>query len=171
MDPRDRVWNDTIEWFGAFLISLTVVGALGWVIRTAVDYRRWGRIAKVQAEAHTKLLDRFTGNEDLLAYVQSPAGARFLKSSPIALDGGPRAMGSPISRILWSTQAGLVLGAAGVGLNYAAGKIDPTHAEPIFMFSVLLISIGLGFFGSAFVSYVLSRRLGVLVVQAETDEA
>ena len=86
-DPRERAWNSMIEMVGVFLIILTIAGALGWLIRTAVDYRRWGRLAKVQAEAHTKLLDRFTGNDELLAYVQSPAGARFLKSSPIMLDG------------------------------------------------------------------------------------
>ncbi len=161
-DPRERAWNNTMEMVGVFLIILTIAGALGWLVRTAIDYRRWGRLAKVQAEAHTKLLDRFTGNEELLAYVQSSAGSRFLKSSPISLDGGPRAMGSPVSRILWSMQAGVVLAAAGIGLNYVSRNIDPLHAEPIFMFSVLLISIGAGFFGSAGLSFVLSKRLGLL---------
>jgi len=39
--------------------------------------------AKVQAEAHTKLLDRLTSNDELLAYVQSSAGSRFLQSAPM----------------------------------------------------------------------------------------
>ena len=161
-DPSERAWNNTVEMFGIFLIFLTVAGALAWLVRTAIDYRRWGRLAKVQAEAHTKLLDRFTGNDELLAYVQSPAGSRFLKSSPISLDGGPRAMGSTAWRILWSMQAGVVLACAGLGLNYVSRRIEPHHAEPVFMFSVLLLSIGIGFFGSAALSYVMSKRLGLL---------
>jgi hypothetical protein len=169
-DPRERAWNNTVEMISVFFIMLTIAGALGWLIRTAVDYRRWGRLAKVQAEAHTKLLDRFTGNDELLAYVQSPAGSKFLKSSPITLDGGPKAMGSPVSRILWSMQAGVVLFAAGVGLNYVSRNIDPLHAEPIFMFSVLLISIGVGFFGSAALSWAMSSRLGLLGRQTDPDE-
>ncbi|HXT70936.1 MAG TPA: hypothetical protein VN700_14340 [Vicinamibacterales bacterium] len=169
-DPRERAWNNTMEMMGVFFIFLTVAGALGWLVRTAIDYRRWGRLAKVQAEAHTKLLDRFTGNDELLAYVQSSAGSRFLKSSPISLDGGPRVMGSPVSRILWSMQAGVVLGAAGIGLNYVSRNIDPLHADPVFMFSVLLISIGLGFFASAGLSLVMSKRLGLLGDRKTEDE-
>jgi hypothetical protein len=169
-DPRERAWNNVVEMAGVFLIVLVIVGALGWTVRTAMDYRRWGRLSKIQAEAHTKLLDRFTGNEELLAYVQSPAGARFLKSSPISLDGSPRPMGSPIGRILFSMQAGLVLAAAGLGLNYVSHRIDPYHAEPVFMFSVLLLSVGIGFFGSAGLSFLMSRRLGLIGDAAGRDD-
>jgi hypothetical protein len=73
--------------------------------------------------AHTKLLDRFTANEEPLAYVQSTAGARFLKSAPISLDGNPRAMGAPFSRILWSMQ-GCRAGLRGIGMNYVSRTID-----------------------------------------------
>ena len=71
-----------------FVIVLTVLGGLGWMVKTAIDYRRWGRLTKVQTEAHTKLLDRFTGNEELLAYVKSPAGSGSWSRAPIMLDGG-----------------------------------------------------------------------------------
>jgi len=69
------------------------IGVLTWLIRTIIDYRRWSRLSKVQAEIHTKLLDRFSSNEELAAYIQSPAGSRFLESSPIRLDPGPRSLG------------------------------------------------------------------------------
>jgi hypothetical protein len=153
-----------------FVVMITVVGMLGWLVRTAVDYRRWGRLAKVQAEAHTKLLDRFTGNEDLLAYVQSPAGKKFLQSSPITLDGGTRQMGAPLSRILYSMQAGVVLLAAGIGMNYVSGRIDPDQADPIFTFSVILISLGVGFIASSGLSWLMSRKLGLLAPAAPPAE-
>ncbi len=168
-DSRERAWSNLTEMVTIIVVMLTIAGSLGWLVRTAVDYRRWGRLAKVQAEAHTKLLDRFTGNEELLAYVKSPAGMRFLQSAPIALDGSPRTMGSPLSRILWSTQAGVVLTAAGLGLNYVSRRIDPDHSDPIFTFSVILISIGVGFVASAGLSYFLSRRLGLLVPESPRD--
>jgi hypothetical protein len=136
-----------------------------------VDYRRWGRLAKVQAEAHTKLLDRFTGNDELLAYVQSPAGSRFLKSSPITLDGNSKPMGAPLARILWSMQAGVVLAAAGMGLNYVSRHIDPYRADPIFMFSTLALSVGLGFMVSASISYLMSKRLGLLGDRVENEDS
>ncbi len=168
-DPKTRAWESTMDALGIFAVILTFLGAFGWLVRTAVDYRRWGRLAKVQAEAHTKLLDRFTGNEELLAYVQSPAGKRFLESSPISLDGRPRTMGAPLSRILWSMQAGVVLAVAGIGMNYLSRKIDADHADPIFALSVILLSLGIGFVVSAGLSYLLSRRLGLFSAEARRD--
>ena len=170
-DPRERAWNNTIEMVGVFMIFLTIAGTLAWLIRTAVDYRRWGRLAKVQAEAHTKLLDRFTGNDELLAYVQSPAGSRFLKSSPITLDGSNKPMAAPLARILWSMQAGVVLAAAGIGLNFVSRNIDPYRAEPVLMFSTLALSIGVGFMISAAASYIMSKRLGLLGERGEAEDS
>ncbi len=89
------------------------LGVFVWVIRSIIDHRRWLRLSRVQAEVHTKLLDRLTTNEDLLSYIQSPAGRRFLESAPITMDSEPRATTAPISRIIWSLQAGLVLAALG----------------------------------------------------------
>jgi hypothetical protein len=161
-DPGERAWNEMTEMAAISFVTIALVGGFIWLVRTAVDYRRWGRLAKVQAEAHTKLLDRFTGNDELLAYVQSPAGARFLQSSPISLDGSSKPVGAPIARILWSMQAGVVLAAAGIGLNYVSRRIDIERADPVFMFSVVLLAVGIGFVASAGLSYVLSRRLGLL---------
>lgn len=161
-DSSTRVVENMMDGIGVFAIMVTMLSALGWLIRTLVDYRRWGRLAKVQAEAHTKLLDRFTGNEELLAYVQSPAGSRFLQSAPISLDGGTRTMGAPLSRILWSLQAGVVLAAVGVGLNYVSGHVDPDVSQPIYAISVIAVSLGIGFIISAGLSFFLSRRMGLL---------
>lgn len=161
-DPRTRAWNDMMEMLGVGVVMITIVLTLAWLLRTAIDYRRWGRLARVQAEAHTKLLDRFTGNEELLAYVQSPAGAKFLESAPITLDGTPRQMNAPLSRILLSMQAGVVLAAAGIGMNYVSRRVDEYAADPVFTVSVILLSVGLGFFASAGLSFMLSKRLGLL---------
>jgi TRAP-type C4-dicarboxylate transport system permease small subunit len=157
-----RMWNDLLGWMGGLTVAALVATSLGWFIRLLVDYRRWYRLSKVQAEAHNKLLDRMTANEELLAYVQSPAGSRFLESAPIALDPGSRRIGAPFNRILWSVQAGLVLGAAGLGLQYVSGRITTSEAaQPLYTLGVLALALGIGFVLSAVVSYVLSSRLGL----------
>ena len=74
---------------------------------------------KIQTDAHTKIVDRLSSNEDLLAYMQSPAGQRFLTASlgvPSMAEAAPPMIGAPFNRILWSVQAGVVLATAGVGL-------------------------------------------------------
>ena len=105
---------------------------IAWLIRTFIDYRRWGRITRVQTEAHTKLLDRFANNEELLAYINSPAGSKFLESAPIPLDAGPRNVAAPLGRILWTVQGGIVLIALGVGLEVVSRQVSDvaTAAAP-----------------------------------------
>ncbi|MGO4882434.1 MAG: hypothetical protein ACLP59_16625 [Bryobacteraceae bacterium] len=167
--PQDRtsqtadMWRDVVNGLGIFAGFGMAIGLLVWLIRTLVDYRRWSRLSKVQTDVHTKLLDRFTANDDLLAYVQSPAGARFLQSAPIALDAAPRAVGAPLSRILWSVQGGVVLLAGGIGMIIVAGRVtDATSQQSLDALGVLGIALGLGFMISAIISYVISQRLGLI---------
>jgi hypothetical protein len=107
-----------------------------------------------------------TANEELLAYVQSPAGQRFLESAPITLDAGNRRISAPFTRILWSVQVGLVLAAAGIGLQFVSSRVAatstvPDAAQPVAAMGVLAIALGIGFIISAGVSYFLSRQLGL----------
>ena len=67
------------------LVGLTVIGTAAWLIRSAIEYRKWLRVSKTHVDTHAKLMDRLTSNEDLVAYMQSPAGRRFLEAAPIPL--------------------------------------------------------------------------------------
>src|SRR5262249_10956856 len=137
------------------------IGLLTWLVRTFVDYRRWKQLSKVQTEVHTKLLDRFTANDDLLTYIKSPAGSKFLESTPIRLDAGPKSLGAPLGRILWSMQSGVVLIAGGVGMEVVSRQVTVEDAaQPLQALAVLAIALGLGFIVSAAMSFVLSRKLG-----------
>jgi hypothetical protein len=121
----------------------------------------------VQTEVHNKLLDRFTSNEDLLAYIQTPAGRRFLESAPIPTE-SPRSIGAPLGRILWSIQAGAVLTVAGLGLQVVSARSIDEVAQPLSAVGIVVLAIGLGFGVSALLAYVLSRRLGLVGPSTDT---
>jgi hypothetical protein len=157
-----EMWKDTLAGLAALAGFGMGIGLVVWLIRTLVDYRRWNRLAKVQTEVHTKLLDRFTANNDLLAYIQSPAGSKFLQSSPIMLDAGPRSVGAPLGRILWSVQGGVVLMAGGIGLQVVSSRVADDASQPLHALGVLGIALGLGFLVSAIISFVISQRLGLI---------
>ena len=175
-EPGPR--NESLEMFQMILAGTGValgfaafLGVFVWVVRSIIDHRRWLRLSRTQAEVHTKLLDRLTTNEDLLAYIQSPAGRRFLESAPITLDQEPRMANAPISRIIWSLQAGLVLAALGIGFWFVQMRnVSPDAAEGFFIIGVLAFSLGVGFTASAVLAYVLSTRLG-LVPRPKSTEA
>ena len=156
------LWRELLNDVAVFAGFGMAIGVVVWLIRTIIDYRRWSRLARVQTDAHTKLLDRFTANEDLLAYMQSGPGSKFLESSPIKLDAGPRTLGAPIGRILWSVQGGLVLMAGGIGLQVVSTQTAGNASEPLHVLGVLGIALGLGFVISAVISYVISERLGLI---------
>lgn len=160
-----RVWRDVISGAQIFSVFVVVTGTLIWLLRMLVDHRRWLRISKVQTEVHTKLLDRFASNDELLAYIQSPAGRRFLESAPISLQAEAQApsVGAPFGRIFWSLQAGLVLLVSGVGLQVVGARQQWEEVgQPLSSMGILVVAIGVGFIISAAASYFLSRRLGLL---------
>jgi hypothetical protein len=149
-----------------------ITGAFIWIIRTLLDYRRWLRVTRVQAEVHGKLLDRFASNEDLLSYIQTPAGRKFLESAPIPLDADvSRTVSAPINRILWSVQAGVIIAAGSMGLLYISGREIQEIGRPLFAMGSVGLALGAGFVVSALVSYLLSRRLGLVADRSATATA
>jgi hypothetical protein len=173
-DPRSRAeyqttraWETMLGFMAALIAASLLAGFLIWIIRSLIDYKRWSRLARAQTEVHTKLMDRFNANEDLLAYVKSPAGSKFLESSPIALDAPQRGFGAPLARIFRSLQAGLVLVAGGIGLLAVRSQESNPISEPLRAFGIVAIALGLGFVISAIISFLLSRRLGLLEPASE----
>jgi hypothetical protein len=165
-DPRSRaidMWSDIVEGISVFFIVVFVSIMVAWLVKTVLNHRRWLRTAKVQTEVHNKLLDRFAGTNELLTYVQTPAGRRFLEAAPIPVEvPSDRPLAAPISRILWSVQAGIVLVIGGFGLQYISGRVVQEVAEGLWSIGVLASTFGLGFIAAGAFSFVMSRRLGLL---------
>ena len=156
-----RMWRELMEgFFILFGISISIF-TFTWLIRRVIEHRRWSRLARVQADVHNKLLDRFQSNEDVLRYIQTSSGRKFLEAAPIPLDAEPRAVSAPVNRMLWSIQAGVILGAAGIGLEIVSMNVEKEVASALSALGVLAIAIGAGFIVAAAVSYILSRRLGI----------
>ena len=54
------------------LIIATITVGIVFLIRTAIEHRRWQRTMRAQTELNTKLIDRFSSSDELLAYLQIP---------------------------------------------------------------------------------------------------
>jgi hypothetical protein len=165
-DPRSRaldIWSDTIESIGVFFILVFISTMIAWLVKTVLNHRRWLRTSKVQTEVHNKLLDRFAGTNELLTYVQTPAGRRFLEAAPIPVEGtADRPVGAPLNRILWSVQAGIVLVIGGFGFQYVSGRVIDEVAQGLWTMGVLATAFGLGFIAAGAFAFIMSRRLGLL---------
>ena len=153
-----------------FLVGfLGAVGAVVYLARALIDHRRWRRAVQIQTEAHTKIVDRMSTNEDLLAYLQSASGQRLLALTPSVAHAPIPGVLAPISRILWSLQTGIVVAVGGVGLLIANGRLIEELAQPLYLVATVAIAVGIGFVLSAVAAFALSRHLGLL--QADSSHA
>ena len=172
--PRPESWRmveDFMQMAGLMTVFFVVASVLVWLLKTVLEYRRWLRLTKLQAEVHGKLLDRFTASEELLAYIKSPSGQRFLDAAPLALDQPAARMSAPVNRILWSLQAGFVLACAGGGLIFVSRRITQDEINQfVSVIGVVVLAIGVGFILSAAGAWLLSKRLGLLSREGRSSD-
>jgi hypothetical protein len=164
---RDRTFGQAIgravEPLAVASVFIVLIAIIGWIIRGIINHRRWLRVSKLQTDMQNKLLERFSSNEEMLAFIQTPAGRKFLEFASVTPDVGPRAISAPIGRILWSVQLGIITLVAGSGLEFVGYRLNDTDAETVFKaVGALVIALGIGFILSALGSYILSRRLGLM---------
>jgi len=162
-DSIGRSISMIIEPLAVAAVVITMISIFGWIIRAIMNHRRWLRVSKLQTDMQNKLLERFTSNEEMLAFIGTSAGQKFLESASVPAESGPKTLSAPVGRILWSIQLGIVVLVGGVGLEIVSYQI--TYPEAVMTFQVvggIIIALGLGFILSALGSFMLSRRLGLM---------
>ena len=144
------------------LVPLGCLAALVWIIYIFVENRRWSRTFRQQSEIHGRLIEKLGTSQDLVAYMETEAGKRFLMASPIAPspEFGQR-MPNTVSRVLTSLSAGIVLALLGIGFLLLR-NVGPNTSEPMLITGTVLLMPGLGFILSAGATWVLAKRLGLM---------
>lgn len=135
-------------------VSVSTFGCLGFLIWMVGDTIRKSKMAKAQSDMQTKLLDKFGSSQELLDFMKTEAGQRFIQTAPV--EAPPQR--NPYSRILRSITAGTILTFLGIGFlsisSYAGG-----HGFSVF--GTISLAIGLGFLVSAGISFFLSKSWGL----------
>jgi hypothetical protein len=162
-DSQDnRASAELVRAVGPFLVLLTVVGTLIWLIRILLENRRWGRIFAMQTSVHGKLIDRFGHNEELLSYMNTEAGRRFLEAAPIPIGFEPdQRVPAALSRVLVPLQIGVVLTLLGTGLLVLRHSL-PDIASSLLVLGIVVLMPGIGFIISAGITWLLAARLGLM---------
>lgn len=122
-----------------------------WVIFSTV--RRY-KIAKLQAEVQTKLLEKVGSGQELLAYAQTEAGKELLQSLKVERV-------SPHGRIIGALQTGIILLLFGAALLLLRNHVS-SGGEGFVVSGTLICALGVGFALSAATSYYLSKSFGLL---------
>ncbi len=161
LNPNFEALGVLLGGMAGIFIFIIFLGAIVWLVRAFIQHRRWLKSSQIQADVHAKLMDRMGTNEELLAYVQSPAGRRFLEAAPVRPDADPPAISAPVGSIIWSLMAGVVLTTVGVGFRYSANFIVDDAHQAFVVVGVIVLSLGIGFILASLMAFVLSARLGL----------
>jgi hypothetical protein len=145
-----------------FFVFGCILCALLWLIHVLLENRRWTRVFQLQKDTHGKLIDRFGSNQELLVYMGTEAGKRFLEAAPIPVDfERDQRVPSAVARVLTPLQIGVVLTLLGIGLlalRYSLTEI----ASPLLVVGVVVLMPGIGFIISAGITWMLAGRLGLM---------
>ncbi|HEY7305429.1 MAG TPA: hypothetical protein VH601_15000 [Bryobacteraceae bacterium] len=137
-------------------IVATIFGTFGWVVYTISTNIRKAHASRAVANLHSKLLDKCAASQDLVAYLESPSGQKFLESA--GNEGS-----QPWSRILSAMQAGFVLSLVGIAELIVRGfEQNADTSEFLLISGAIALAIGAGFLISATTSFVLSKSWGLL---------
>ena len=144
------------------VMLLTVTGMVSFIFWTVFSTIRRLKVARAQADLNAKLLERFASGHELVEYMNSEAGKKFLESALME----PQ-RGNPYSRILASVQAGIILAALGLAL-FLVGRQIPEATQGLVAFGTVAVTLGIGFLVSAAASYRLSKSFGLLGTATES---
>jgi hypothetical protein len=169
--PHQTPFDQLVEMVSIGFVFLLIVTASAWLIRTVIEQRRWSRMSKLQAEVHAKILDRFSSSSEVLEYIKSPAGTKFLEAAPIPLQAESRTRMTPMTRVAWTIQLGVVIAAAGLGMLLVSLRLSGEGSDGMYSLGMIAFCLGAGFIASAAVSVFVSRRLGILQAPPEEVDA
>ena len=145
-----------------FLVFLCILSALLWLTHVLLENRRWNRIFKLQTDVHGKLIERFGTSQEVLTYMGTDAGKRFLEATPIAVGFERRPpVPSPVARVLTPLQIGVVMTLLGIGLLSLRHSLADSGSALLVIGTVVLMP-GLGFMISAGITWMLARHLGLM---------
>lgn len=136
----------------------------GWAIWVLTVNLRRNRSVKYSADIQAKLLDRLTNNQELVAFLEGPAGTKFFESLHFDL-------ADAVNRILNAVQLGaalLLLGLALLGVRVT--QDDRFIRDILLMVGAPAMGVGTGFLISAIVSYRLCRATGLMKETKGTRE-
>jgi hypothetical protein len=131
-----------------------------FIVYVVVQWRGRREQQRVLNEFQSKLLDRIGSVTELGAFLNTDAGARFLKGLTTVNEAA-----RPHTRIVGAVYSGAVLGTLGSAL-FAYGWWSPTLpsgvTNAINAVATAFVGLGVGFLFAAGLSYWMSRQLGIL---------
>lgn len=138
------------------MIPITVFVVIGFVMYVFLKGRQVRRAMEIQSQLHQKMLDRFSSSQDLIAFIQSSEGSRFLDKLT------EQPVSGPLERTLSSIRTGIIITFLGAGLIVVGAMLGYELSENgAMVFGLVGVFLGAGFLVSGLASHRLARQWGL----------
>jgi hypothetical protein len=138
------------------IVLSTCASVFGWAVWVIASNIRRARTGKQIVDLHSRLLDRFAANQELIAFLEGESGRRYFDALQSDLK-------DPLGRILNGIQLGVVLMLLGGSLiAVRSSQTDEVARNALLLIGVPGIALGAGFLISALISHRLSKIWGLL---------
>jgi len=135
------------------VVSVAFFAMVAIIVSNAARSRQ--RIARMQVEIQSKMIERFGSAPEFVGFLQSDSGRQFMQG----MGAVPRARAG--NSILLTVRRAVVLSFLGVG--FLAICISPEYRnEGFFIAGCILLGLGVGYGVSAVLSVKLSRAWGLM---------
>lgn len=140
------------------IVAVTIPAMFAWFAWIVFSTFRRYKIAKLQADVQSKLLEKIGSAQDLLAYAQTDTGRQLLESLQVER----AVVQAPYGKIMGALQAGTILFFFGAGALWLRSRVSAQGYEGFTVLGVLAIALGLGLVFSGVASYYMSKSFGLL---------
>lgn len=138
--------HEVVVFIGMFLFW-------GWVVYIILEWRK----LKHKNQLQNKIIDKLNTVPELNEFLQTDGGNRFLNF--LTIEGY-----SPKDRLLASISKGIILPMLGIAFIVIT-PLFSTVTEDSLIFTavgIIFIALGIGFLVSSFISYLLSKKWGII---------
>lgn len=150
---REQMLQPTHLFALILVLALAAIVVVLWVVLSTI---RKVKVARMQSEIHAKLVDKVSSSQDFSSFFNSKAGKQLVAS--ITSDHTRRA---PYRAILRSVRIGTILLCLGIGFLIIGIWNHVIFFVGHFLGGLLLV-LGASFLISAWVSYRLSKKFGLI---------
>src|SRR5688572_10063727 len=156
---NDLIVNSLLNTVSAVMIGSTIIVCSAWIITTIVTSLRQRANTRTRTEVYNRLIDKFGSAPELVEFLRSDAGLRFIEEQTVE-------PAQPLTKILSSIRLGVSLALVGLGMLVVGNVWDNALGNDLYVVLALggtvALTAGAGFIIAAAISYKLCKVWGLI---------
>lgn len=161
----DQTLHHFMQDLAPIVIGVVLIISAAWVVTVVVRAFKEKSILQTKAELYNRLLDKFGSGSEFTSYLNTEAGRQFVEEITIQT-------AAPTSKILGSTQKGVIMTLIGLGLIVLANLFFGGDLfNVVAVGGTIALMLGVGFLISTAISYHLSKSWGLFGTRVKSKDA